>query len=102
MTDSSWHRGRRLKAFHIRDEHLLTLFREPYGEDLRLRVLDADLPEDARLVALNYDHTRMALIAIVESEHFPEGVPGQIIPVIEETDVFFTRPSKDWRKSDPS
>ena len=56
--------------------------KEQGGRRRRFRVKKNPLPEDCRCVDVHYDPERCYLTLLLESEAFPEELPGRMLPMV--------------------
>jgi hypothetical protein len=72
---------RRLKKYYIDPDCLLNYLQAmKHWPACFGRAIIEDLPEDAKLLDVNYDHDRRCLRALVFHESFPEVPDGEMIP----------------------
>lgn len=77
--------ARRIKAFYLDADTLLGFFRtvaNSRGDYLKIPELDADLPDDARVLTVDWRPEYMAFFIVVESESFDPVDLGQCCPML--------------------
>lgn len=74
-------RKRRVKLFLVQEDEIVRLLAGwKFGDHARLRKC-ANVPADARILGVNYDHMRRGFVVAVEHETFDEQPEGLMLPI---------------------